>query len=101
MGLPSAVAQIGGEEREAGFAHALQEHILAEVEFMVAGREDIGRRQVGERDGVFSLVEAGEQGRRDQVACVGVDHIAALGALGFHHGVEPGEAAARDVLSTL
>jgi hypothetical protein len=94
MGLSVGSAEVRGEERKFRLLHALHEDVGAEIELMVAGREDVRRRHVGERDRVLALVEAREQGRRDQVARMGIDHVAALGALGLHHRVQPREAAA-------
>ena len=96
--LPAPVPQVGGEEREPGLAHPRTEHLLSEVEFMIAGGEDVRWCHVGQGDRVFALVEAGEQGGRDQVPGMGIDYIAALGALGFHNGIQPREATASGVI---
>ena len=82
MRLAVGIAQIGGEQRKFRLAHALQENIGSEIIFMVAGREGIGRHQIGQHDRVLALVEAGEQGGRDHVAGMAIDDMAALGALG-------------------
>ena len=87
-------AQIGGKQREGRLLHALHENSGAEIKLVITGSENVGRRHVGEGDGMFALVETRKQGWRDQVAGVGIDDVAALGALGLYHGIETGKAAA-------
>ena len=92
------IAQVGGVARKRRRAHALEKHRLAEIVFVVAGREDVGRDHVGQRHDAGALVEARHQGGRERVAAMGEDHAAAGGsgarALRLHHGGEPREAAA-------
>ncbi len=92
--LPVRRPQVGGKERKLGLAHALQEVRLAEIELVVAGRENVGRDQVGQRDDVGAVVDGRHQRRRERIAGMGEDDVAALGALGLHHRSEPREAAA-------
>ena len=91
-------AQVGGIERELRLLHPLEEYLLAEVELVVAWREDLGRDHVGERNDVLAAVEARHQRGRQRVAGMREDHVAALGlglgALGLDDGGEPREAAA-------
>ena len=47
---PVGAAQVGGIERKLRLRHALEEHRLAEIELVVAGRENVGRDHVGQRD---------------------------------------------------
>jgi hypothetical protein len=65
---------------------------------VIAGRENVGRDHVGERDDMGALVDARHQRGRQGVATMGEDDVAAasarLGALGLHHGGKPREAAA-------
>ena len=56
--LAIGAAQIGGQHRKARLAHALQINLRPEVEFMVAGREDVGRQLIEQRDHMGALVEA-------------------------------------------
>ena len=64
VGLP----QVCGEQPELRLRHALEEHRLAEVELVVAGREHVGRNHVGERDDVRAAVDARHQRGRQRVA---------------------------------
>ena len=96
------VAHVGGDERELRLAPSAPGRFRPEVEFMVAGHESIGRRQISQGMIVLrALVDAGEQRRREHVAGMDIDDIAALGALGLDHGIEPGEAAASVLPSKL
>ena len=91
-------AQVGGVEREFRLAHPLEEDLLAEIELVVAGRENVGADHVGERDDVLAAVEPRHQRGRQRVTGMREDHVAAvgfcLGALGLHDRGEPREAAA-------
>ena len=87
-------AQIGGEQRKPGFAHALEECRLAEIELMVAGYEDVGWYQIGQRDDVGAAVEPRHQRGRQGVPRMGEDHVAAFGALSLDDGSELGKPAA-------
>ena len=59
--LPVGATQVGGIEREVRLRHALQEDRLAEIEFVVAGHENIRRDEIAERDDVGAAVDAGHQ----------------------------------------
>ena len=71
--------------------HAVQEHVLAEIVFVVARHEEVGRDQVGERDDVLAAVDARHQRGRQRVAAVGEQHVPALGALGLDHAASRGK----------
>ena len=92
--LPVHIAQIGRVELELSLRHALQEGSLAEVEFVIAGHEDIRRHQVAERDNMGAVVNPRHQRGRERVAAMRQDHMAALGALGLDHRRQPGIPAA-------
>ena len=96
--LAVGAAQVGGIERELGLGHASQEDRLAEIELVVAGRENVGRDQIGERDDVLAAVDARHQRGRERVAAHARRSrdrpLSGLGALGLDHGGEPRKAAA-------
>jgi hypothetical protein len=54
-------AQIGAVTRESGLGHTLKENLLAEIVFVVARYEDVGRYEIGEGHDVGSLVDARHQ----------------------------------------
>ena len=55
-------AHVGAIERKICLCHALEEDVLAEVEFVIARHENVGRDHVGERDDVLATVDARHQG---------------------------------------
>ena len=59
--LPFRAAQVGGIKRELGFGHPLQECGLAEIEFVIARYEDVGRDQIGQRHDVRAVIDARHQ----------------------------------------
>ena len=59
-----AAAKVGSKQREVRFRHAFKKDVLAEIELVVAGHEDIGRHHIGQRHQVGALVETAEQTRR-------------------------------------
>ena len=95
--LPIGAAQVGGIERELGLRHALQEDRLAEIEFVIARRENVGREQIGERE-MRAPRSRPDISDGDSVSppCAKIT-LAALGALGLDYGGEPREAAALPV----
>ena len=86
--LAVGAAQVGGIERKLRLGHALEENRLAEIELVVAGREDVRRDQIGERDDVRAAVDARHQRGRQRVA-----------AMREHHRL-PSRALARSALTT-
>ncbi len=93
-----AVAHVGGVKREARLAHALEEDLLAEIEFVIAGHEDVGQDHVDKRDDMIAAVDARQQRGRKRVAGMGENDVAAGGrrprAFGLDHGGKTREAAA-------
>ena len=91
-------AQVRGVARKPGLAHALEEDRLAEIVFVVAGREDVGPHHVGQRHDAGALVEARHQRGRERIAGMGEDRLGAGGisprALGLDHRRQPREPAA-------
>ncbi len=91
-------AQVRGVARKPGLAHALEEDRLAEIVFVVAGREDVGPHHVGQRHDARALVDARHQGGRERIAGMGEDRLGAGGisprALGLDHRRQPREPAA-------
>ena len=59
--LPIRAAQVGGIKRELGFGHPLQEGCLAEIQFVVARYEDVGRDQIGQRHDMRAVIDARHQ----------------------------------------
>ena len=87
------LAHVRGDDRERRLGHAGAEDLRAEIEFVIAGREDVDPEPVEDVDDVGALVDAGEERGRKRVA--GMDEEGrALGALGLDQGGEAGEAAA-------
>ena len=81
--LAGGVAQIGGEGRVALGGGQLEIVVLAEVEFVVAGHEDVEPHLVLHRDDMGALVKARHQRGRVAIAGMAEQHRHALGALGL------------------
>ncbi len=95
------LAHIGAEEGEVRLAHPLQIDVLAEIELVIAGHEDVRLDHVGQFDDVRALVEARHQRGRERVARMAEQHRHAPRPLGLHDRGQLGEAAAALVVRHL
>lgn len=85
---------VGGKHRELHLRHSPEENGLAEIEFMIARYENVRLECIGECNDMRALVDPRHQRRRQRVAAMREQHVAALGAFGLHYRGETGKAAA-------
>src|ERR1700738_4990351 len=67
------------EDRETGLSHPLEINILAKIELMIAGNENIEPHIVEEIDHMPTLIEARQQARRQRIAGMHANKMAAFG----------------------
>jgi hypothetical protein len=93
-----AIFKVRRENREMGLSHPLEINILAKIELMIARNENIEPHVVEEIDHMRTLVEARQQARRERIAGMDANKVAAFGArpgaLRLHRGREARHAAA-------
>jgi hypothetical protein len=83
-----AAFKVCREDRETGLSHPLEINFLAKIELMIAGNENIEPHIVEEIDHMRTLIEARQQARRQRIAGMHANKMAAfgerLGALRLH-----------------
>src|SRR5207302_6911105 len=63
-----AIFKVCREDREMGLSHLIEINILAKIELMIAGNENIEPHVVEEIDHMRALVEARQLARRQRIA---------------------------------
>src|SRR6202040_919235 len=74
-----AAFKVCREDRETGLSHPLEINILAKIELMIAGNENIEPHIVEEIDHMRTLIEARQQARRQRIAGMHAKKMAAFG----------------------